>query len=125
MPKLNKDEKKVQLAQKAYDEGLDKFLSIIAELNSEIVEINDLLRGYAAGDPDEKYQLSSAQYGALKERFALWKSFLTGPEKYIANVNNELREKHKAEKEEKSSTPAKKKTGNVIPHKFSMDSAES
>ena len=97
MPRLNKDEKKVQLAQKAYDKGLDNFLTIIEDLNEEIIEINDILRGYAMGEDDPKYQISTQQHAALKQRFDLWKSFVQSPDKILAHVNNELRKKHKGD----------------------------
>ena len=69
----------------------------IEDLNEEIIEINDILRGYAMGEDDPKYQISTQQHAALKQRFDLWKSFVQSPDKILAHVNNELRKKHKGD----------------------------
>lgn len=94
MAGIDVDSRKVKKAQEIYDDGVEKLLNILFSLNEEIVEINDLLQGYASGREEPKYQLSSAQYGALKDRFNLWLSNLRNPDQVLAHINNELRNKH-------------------------------
>jgi uncharacterized protein YukE len=94
MAGIDVDSRKVKKAQEIYDDGVEKLLNILFSLNEEIVEINDLLQGYASGREEAKYQLSSAQYGALKDRFNLWLSNLRNPDQVLAHINNELRNKH-------------------------------
>ena len=94
MAGISKDMRKLNLAQSLYDEGVDKWLAIITELNSEVLEIHDILRGYAAGDKESKYQLTIAQHGALKDRFNFWASFMKAPDKAVAHINNGLKKAH-------------------------------
>lgn len=95
MPRLLKDERKVMQAQRIYDESVDNWLKMMDELNSNIMEIYDIISGYANGKKEEKYQLTPQQYSALKDQFNLWKSNLREPDKTIENIDNELRKKHK------------------------------
>lgn len=110
MAGIDKDSRKVKKAQELYDSGLDKYLDIMEDLTDEIVEINDLLRGYAAGREEPEYQLSSAQYGALKDRFNMWLSNLKNPDKILEHINDELRKKHSQKGEVKGSDPKSKST---------------
>ncbi|MCP4392708.1 MAG: hypothetical protein GY804_00280 [Alphaproteobacteria bacterium] len=92
---ISKDARKLNLAQSLYDDGVDSWLAIVAELNIEILEINDILRGYAAGESDKKYQISSKQHSALQDRFTFWANFMKAPDKAVAHINNGLKKEHK------------------------------
>ena len=94
MAGISKDARKVNRAQAIYDDGVNHWLAIIEDLNSEILEINDILRGYAAGDDDPKYKLTPAQQGALKDRFSFWASFMKSPERALAKINDGLKKQH-------------------------------
>ena len=137
MPTLPKDEKKVQLAQHAYDEGIDHFLQIIKNINVDIVEICDLIHGYTMrlgkqadpqdqDDPLHKYNLSAAQYAALKEQRNFWLSYIKAPDKLLDHINNELREKHKSKKSgvTKASDNKQQVASNVAEPKFQMNAVE-
>lgn len=118
MPSLKPDEKKVQIAQKLYDKGVDEFLSIISSIQVDIVEICDIIHGSTmdwgkdadpdnTDDPLHKYNISQSQYAALKEQRNFWLQFIRAPDKVLAHINNELREKHKADKTAKGGSPQK------------------
>ena len=105
MAGISKDARKLNLAQSLYDDGVDSWLAIIAELNDEILEINDILRGYAAGDDDKKYQISSKQHSALQERFTFWTAFMKAPDKAVAHINDGLKKQNKKSKKKDIPTP--------------------
>lgn len=105
MAGIDKDSRKVKKAQELYDSGIDKYLQIMEGLNEEIIEINDILQGYAAGREEPQYQLTSAQYGALKDRFNMWLSNLKNPEKVLEHINEGLRKKHNQKGERKEGSP--------------------
>ncbi|MCP3921279.1 MAG: hypothetical protein GY714_01710 [Desulfobacterales bacterium] len=95
MAGITKDARKLNLAQSLYDDGVNSWLAIIAELNTEILEINDILRGYAAGDTRKKYQISTKQHSALQDRFTFWTQFMKAPDKAVAHINDGLKKQNK------------------------------
>lgn len=120
MAKLKKDEKKVQIAQHAYDDGVDHFLTIIQSLNIDIIEICDLIHGYTMRWDDEKYDLTNSQFNALKDQRTFWLSFVKAPDKVLEHINNELREKHRGDAESKSASSSKKNNKSNVAQ-FSMN----
>lgn len=104
------DDRRVIAAQRTYDESVDNWIRIIGQLNSEILQIYDLMDGYAKGKTDEKYNISSQQYAALKDQFNLWKSNLREPDKVLehldANLKKQFKERTKAKKEAKKQAVA-------------------
>jgi chromosome segregation ATPase len=105
MATMPKDERKLLEAQRVYDDSLDKYLKMMKELTAEIEEINDLIHGYTMRKTDEKYQLTTPQYNALKDRFNFWKSNLQNPDKVLDHINSNLRNKNK-NKNKSSDTPS-------------------
>jgi len=95
MARILKDERKVLNAQRIYDESVDNYLKIMNQLNAEIMDIWDIMDGYAKGKEDEKYNITAQQHSALKDQFNMWKANLREPDKILENIENELRKKHK------------------------------
>ncbi len=116
MPNITKDERKVNRAQRLYDDSVDKYLNLIEKINDDIPEIVDLLHGYAMGKKEEKYQLTSAQYGALKEQLNIWKANVQNPEKILANINNKLKKVHKTNKLGDDPKPSESEKGSDKPN---------
>ena len=94
MAGITKDEKRVNRAQSLYDNGLDKFLDIITQIDKDIPEICDILHGSAMDKPDEKYQITKERRAALKDQLALWKANVQNPEKVLAQINDGLKKSH-------------------------------
>lgn len=88
MAGISKDARKVNTAQKIYDNGVDKWLADFREVNNSIDEINDLLHGYALGKEDPIYKLSSGRLAALKDQKSFWMSCMKNPEKWLGHIND-------------------------------------
>lgn len=97
MANISKDARKVNKAQKLYDESVDQYLDIIESLNSQIPEIYDILQGIAMGRTEDKYQVTSSRHAALKDQFNFWKENIKNPDKILANIDNELKNKFNAQ----------------------------
>ena len=108
MSGITNEERKVARAQKLYNEGVDQYLKIIEDLNEKIPDIYDTIHGVAMGRKGKKYDVTSMQYGALKDQFHLWKSNIQNPEKAIAHLNNELRKKYQRQKKNANATAEQK-----------------
>lgn len=109
MANIPKDERQVNRAQKLYDQGVDQYLNIIEDLNKNIPDIYDIIQGYRMARPEERYQLTSSQYGALKDHFNLWLSNVQNPEKALAHINNELKKKYSKQKHPEGTSSNKPK----------------
>ena len=105
MAGISKDARKVNRAQKLYDDGLEKWLRDFKRINDSIDEINDLIHGYTMGKgaDDERYQLSTTRFNALKDQKSFWTSCMKQPEKWMAHINDGLK---KEVLSSKSSTPS-------------------
>ena len=107
MSGISKDAKKINRAQKAYDTGVDCYLEIIEETNEDILQINDLLHGYAMSKEGAKYALDPQQYSALRDRLNFWMAFMKSPDKVFANTGDRLRkraEQHTKKKPKKNNS---------------------
>ncbi len=104
MAGISKDARKVNTAQKLYDNGVDKWLADFKRVNDSIDEINDLIHGFTMGNEASKYQLSNARLTALKDQKSFWTSCMKTPEKWMANINDGLKQATKSSKESKSLT---------------------
>ena len=93
MVAITKDERRVNKAQTLYDNGLDKYLDMIALIDKDVDNIKNLIHGYALGKPDVKYQLTVTQYNALKDQLNTWKAHNQNPEKVLSQINDGLKKK--------------------------------